>query len=79
MNPVSMGLLYLSPNGGEWAINQTAVDTHVRQLSKQLAKTDSILSWIQTWNSCIGLFFSDTFGKPANWFGPNHFDAIIST
>jgi hypothetical protein len=55
------------------------VDAHVAQLQKQLANCDSILSWIQTWNSCIDRFFSHTFGEPAFCFGRQHVDSILST
>lgn len=37
------------------------------------------MSWIQTWNACMGRFFQDTFGKPANCFGQAHVDAILET
>ncbi|KAL5316014.1 hypothetical protein ACEPPN_016888 [Leptodophora sp. 'Broadleaf-Isolate-01'] len=77
--PVSIGFLYLDPNTGEWLINKKDVDAHVKQLSKQLASSSSILSWVQTWNSCIGRFFSHTFGEPANCFGKTHVDSILET
>lgn len=77
--PVSMGFLHLDPASGDWVINQKEVGAHVKQLSKQLANSTSILSWVQTWNSCIGRFFSHTFGEPSNCFGRGHVDAIVST
>ena len=76
--PVGMGMLQLSDNG-EWAIDQKQVAAHVRQLQKQLGQCNSIISWIQTWNACMGRFFQDTFGKPANCFGQAHVDAILET
>lgn len=77
--PVSIGFLNLDATSGDWIINQKDVFAHVKQLSKQLAASPSILSWIHTWNSCIGRFFSHTFGVPANCFGKAHVDAILET
>ena len=77
--PVSIGFLYLNPKSGEWFINKKDVDAHVKQLSKQLASSTSILAWVQTWNSCIGRFFSHTFGEPANCLGREHVDSILET
>ncbi|KAK0123865.1 hypothetical protein ONS95_008858 [Cadophora gregata] len=77
--PVSIGFLYLDPKSGEWLINKNDVDAHVKQLAKQLANSTSILSWVQTWNSCIGRFFSHTFGEPANCLGMKHVDSILET
>lgn len=79
IGPVNIGFLTLHPTTGSWVINQKDVDAHVKQLSKQLAHSSSILSWVQTWNSCIGRFFSHTFGEPANCFGREHVDAILNT
>jgi hypothetical protein len=76
---VSIGFLTLDPDSGNWVINQKDVFAHVLQLSKQLAAAPSILSWVHTWNSCIGRFFSHTFGVPANCFGKAHVDAILET
>jgi hypothetical protein len=76
---VSIGFLTLDPDSGNWVINQKDIFAHVLQLSKQLAAAPSILSWVHTWNSCIGRFFSHTFGVPANCFGKAHVDAILET
>ncbi|KAF2651391.1 hypothetical protein K491DRAFT_696516 [Lophiostoma macrostomum CBS 122681] len=76
--PVCMGMLQLS-DSGDWTIDQKQVSAHIRQLEKQLGQTTSIISWIQTWNACIGKFFQNTFGKPANCFGQAHVDAILET
>jgi hypothetical protein len=74
---VGMGMLQLSEKG--WTIDQDQVAAHTRQLRKQLGQCDSVMSWIQTWNACMGRFFQDTFGKPANCFGQAHIDAILDT
>lgn len=75
---VSVGFLTLDATG-HWGINQHDVDAHVTQLQKQLSKCSSILSWVQTWNSCIGRFFGHSFGEPANCFGGAHVDSILET
>lgn len=74
---VSVGFLILDCNTGQWKIDQEQVDGHVKQLQKQLAECTSVLSWVQTWNSCIGRFFGHTFGKPAYCFGGRHVNAIL--
>ena len=76
---VFIGFLKIDPESGKWVIMQDQVDAHIRQLQRQLAGCTSILSWIQTWNSCIGRFFSHTFGEPANCLGKPHVDAILDT
>jgi hypothetical protein len=75
---VCMGMLKLSDDG-EWTIDQKQVSAHCRQLKQQLGQCTSIISWVQTWNSCIGQFFQNVFGKPANCFGQAHVDAILDT
>ena len=77
--PVSVGFLRLDPLTGDWVIDKDEVSRHITQLQKQLSNCSSILSWIQTWNSCIGRFFSHTFGEPANCFGRQHVDSILAT
>ncbi|MCJ1254916.1 hypothetical protein MMC24_002732 [Lignoscripta atroalba] len=76
---VSIGFLKLDANTGNWVIDQEQVDAHLQQLQKQLASCNSVLSWVQTWNSCIGRFFNRTFGEPANCFGRHHVDNILET
>ncbi|CAI7612276.1 unnamed protein product [Penicillium pancosmium] len=77
--PVRIGFLMLDISSGEWVIDHSQVDAHVRQLKTQLDQCNSIISWIRTWNSCIGRFFKNTFGEPAYCFGRPHIDAILST
>ena len=77
--PVTIGFLKVDPKLGKWVIDQAQVDAHVSQLEKQLSACDSILAWVQTWNSCIGRFFSHTFGEPAHCLGPDHVDSILKT
>ncbi|KAJ5155200.1 reverse transcriptase [Penicillium capsulatum] len=77
--PVKIGFLTLDAATGDWAIDQSQVVAHVKQLKTQLDKCNSVISWVRTWNSCIGRFFKNTFGEPAYCFGRPHVDAILST
>jgi hypothetical protein len=58
-----MNFLILDPSSGLWTINEEHVQQHVKQLQKQLAGSKSVLEWVNTWNSCVGRFFSYTFGE----------------
>ena len=77
--PVKIGFLSLDPESGKWVIDQKLVVAHVDQLKKQLTDCKSVMSWVQTWNSCIGRFFSHTFGEPAYCFGRDHVDEVLNT
>jgi hypothetical protein len=77
--PVRVGHLCLDPNSGSWEIDREQVEQHMRQLKKQLNECRSVLEWVQTWNSCMGRFFSHTFGEPAHCFGLHHVDSILET
>jgi hypothetical protein len=78
VGPVKIGFLCLDPETGKWVIDQKLVVAHVDQLKKQLADCKSVLSWVQTWNSCIGRFFSHTFGEPAHCFGREHVNEVLN-
>ncbi len=75
---VTFGLLKLDVSG-QWIIDQTLVDAHVIQLQKQLGACTSNISWVQVWNNCIGRFFMQPFGDPAECFGRGHVDSILWT
>ncbi|KAK4242176.1 hypothetical protein C8A03DRAFT_40451 [Achaetomium macrosporum] len=77
--PVKIGFLCLDPLSGKWVIDQKLVVAHVDQLKKQVSESNSVLSWVQTWNSCVGRFFSHTFGEPAYCFGREHVDEVLNT
>lgn len=77
--PVTIGFLTLNADSGNWVINQEQVAAHVEQLKKQLDCCDSVISWIRTWNSCIGRFFTNNFGQPTFCFGRDHVDLILAT
>ena len=76
---VKVGHLSLDPKSGIWKIDREEVDRHLKQLKKQLNRCKSVLEWVQTWNSCMGRFFSHTFGEPAHCFGLHHVDSILET
>jgi hypothetical protein len=75
--PVTVYFLVIDPATGNWVVNKDHVKQHAEQLQKQLGEAKSVLEWVKTWNSCIGRFFSFTFGEPANCFGRPHLDAIL--
>jgi hypothetical protein len=77
--PVTFGFLTLNERTETWEIDQSQVNAHVAQLQKQLNRCESVISWVKTWNSCIGRFFKNTLGQPAHCFGRAHVDAILST
>ncbi|KAF3492418.1 uncharacterized protein GIQ15_01935 [Arthroderma uncinatum] len=77
--PVTINFLTLDPGTGKWIVNKDHVKQHVMQLKKQLDECKSVLAWVETWNSCIGRFFSYTFGEPANCFGREHLDSVLET
>ncbi|KXX73036.1 hypothetical protein MMYC01_210502 [Madurella mycetomatis] len=77
--PVNIGFLSLDSQSGKWVINKKLVKAHVDQLKKQLSECKSVMSWVQTWNSCIGRFFSHTFGEPAYCFGRDHVEEVLAT
>ena len=76
---VGVGFLKFNAGTGDWLIDEAQVYVHLQQLQKQLNGSSSILTWIQTWNSCIGRFFGNTFGEPAYCFGRKHVDVILET
>ena len=76
---VTLGLLKIDEVTSKWAIDQKNLDAHVKQLHKQLDGCDSLISWVQTWNSCIGRFFGNTLGDPAKCLGTEHVDSILET
>jgi hypothetical protein len=77
---IRWGFLYMDPLTGKFVIDQEMVDQHILELQRQLQEKDkSIFSWIQAWNTYAGTFFKTNFGKPANIFGREHVDMILST
>lgn len=76
---IRWGFLKLEPITGRFVIDQDMVDTHIDDLRKQLEdKKSSVFSWIHAWNTYAGTFFKSNFGKPANCFGREHVDMMLS-
>jgi hypothetical protein len=77
---IRWGFLIMDPLSGQFVIDQDMVSTHIAELQTQLSsKSTSIFSYIQAWNTYAGTFFSSNFGKPANCFGRQHVDEMLST
>ncbi|KAK0263373.1 hypothetical protein LTS09_002565 [Friedmanniomyces endolithicus] len=77
---IRWGMLCLNPETGRFEIDQSMVDTHIDELSRQLTdKDNSVFAWIQVFNSYAATFFTTNFGKPANCFGRQHVDNMLAT
>ncbi|KIA75861.1 hypothetical protein HK57_00335 [Aspergillus ustus] len=77
---IRWGMLYLNPESGRFEIDQEMVDTHIKELQRQLDdKEGSVFGWIQAWNSYASTFFTYNFGFPANCFGQAHVDMMLQT
>ena len=76
---VDMGFLKLDESTRTWIIDQENVSAHIKQLRTQLSACTSVFEWVTTWNSCIGRFFTSSFGEPAFCFGRSHLDSILET
>ncbi|KAL2812978.1 hypothetical protein BJX63DRAFT_421499 [Aspergillus granulosus] len=77
---IRWGMLYLNPESGCFEIDQEMVDSHIKELRRQLDdKQGSVFSWIQAWNSYASAFFTYNFGLPANCFGQAHVDMMLQT
>ncbi|TVY84463.1 histone H3, partial [Lachnellula suecica] len=76
---IRWGFLKLEPSTGRFVIDEEMVDNHIDELRTQLeGKKASVFSWIQAWNTYAGTFFKTNFGKPANCFGREHVDMMLS-
>lgn len=76
---IRWGFLKLDPSTGRFVIDEEMVDKHIDDLRTQLEdKKASVFSWIQAWNTYAGTFFKSNFGKPANCFGREHVDMMLS-
>lgn len=76
---IRWGFLVLDASKERFVIDQTQVDQHIEELSRQLSSCQSVFAWVQAWNSYFGRFFTNNFGKPAVCFGRDHIDMAIST
>ncbi|KAJ5301344.1 hypothetical protein N7508_006207 [Penicillium antarcticum] len=76
---IRWGFLVLDGEKGKFTIDQTQVDEHTEELSRQLTSCKSVFAWVQAWNAYFGRFFANNFAKPAVCFGRDHIDMAIST
>jgi len=74
---VTIDFLKIGTSDGSWTIDTAQVDGHIKQLKKQLDECKDILSFIRTYNSCIGRFFGHTFGTPGHCLGHAHVESIL--
>lgn len=49
--PISWGFLKIGSSGA-WTIDDTHVDTHIKELQTQLEACKSIFAWVNAWNIC---------------------------
>lgn len=71
-NPIRWGFLVLSADKGCWDIDEVKLEEHVDEMRVQLDATGSLMSWVRVWNSYMGSFFGNNFGKPAVCLGKEH-------
>lgn len=76
---VRWGFLRLDSQTGRFLVDQSQVDTHIKELTLQLSHCNSIFSWIQAYNAYLARFFTNNFGKPSFAFGRQHVDMMIDT
>ncbi|CAI7628837.1 unnamed protein product [Penicillium glandicola] len=76
---IRWGFLILDAEQEKFIIDQTQVDQHIEELSRQLSSCKSVFAWVQAWNTYFGRFFTNNFAKPAMCFGRDHIDMAIST
>ncbi|KAB8337339.1 hypothetical protein FH972_021638 [Carpinus fangiana] len=80
LGQVRWGMLLLNPETHQFEIDQKMVHKHIHELSRQLQdNSGSVFAWIQAWNTYATTFFTSNFGKPANCFGRQHVDQVLST
>lgn len=76
---IRWGMLYLDKNTGHFTIDRNMVDKHIEELRRQLKdKENSLFAWIRAYSTYAAVFFTTNFGKPANCFGREHLDAMLS-
>ncbi|KAI2469625.1 hypothetical protein F4781DRAFT_393552 [Annulohypoxylon bovei var. microspora] len=77
---IRWGFLKLSSQTGKFEIDQKMVDKHIIDLRKQLQdKRNSVISFIQAWNTYAASFFTSNFGNAANCFGQDHVAQMLAT
>ena len=77
---IRWGFLYLEPATGTFEIDQSIIDIQIEGLRRQLQdERSSIFDWILAWNTYATTYLTTNFGKPANSFGKEHVDKLLST
>ncbi|KAJ9651300.1 hypothetical protein H2198_009422 [Neophaeococcomyces mojaviensis] len=77
---IRWGMIYLDPDNGVFTIDREMVDKHIEELRRQLkVKERSIFAWVQAYSTYASVFFTSNFGKPANCFGREHLDMMLSS
>ncbi|KAL9114856.1 MAG: hypothetical protein Q9227_001099 [Pyrenula ochraceoflavens] len=77
---IRWGMLILNGKTGRFEIDQSMVDHHIAELSRQLkGKENAVFPWVQVWNTYAATFFTTNFGKPANCFGKEHVNNMLTT
>lgn len=77
---IRWGMLYLNDKSGRFTIDSEMVEKHIGELRRQLKdKEKSIFSWIQAYSTYATTFFTSNFGRPANCFGREHLDSMLSS
>ncbi|WFD28476.1 hypothetical protein MNAN1_003487 [Malassezia nana] len=74
-NPVHWGFLTLV-GGGEWQLDQERLERHIREMARQLAYCDSVLSFIHAYNTYMR-FFLNNAGHSAACLGKKHAMTLI--
>ena len=76
---IRWGMIVLDSKSGCFVIDQAMVDKHIEELRRQLKdKERSIFSWVQAYSTYASVFFTTNFGRPANCFGRDHLDMMLS-
>ncbi|TFK67973.1 hypothetical protein BDN72DRAFT_65894 [Pluteus cervinus] len=76
---VRWGFLAFSETEGRLVIAQEDVDTHIKEMKRQLEATKSIFGWVNLYNKYMGFFLRNFGGPPVKCFGQEHVDDVIKT
>ena len=76
---IRWGMIFLDDRVGRFSIDVDMVDKHIEELRRQLKdKERSIFAWVQAYSTYASIFLTSNFGKPANCFGRQHLDMMLS-
>ncbi|KAI9757716.1 MAG: hypothetical protein M4579_003341 [Chaenotheca gracillima] len=76
---IRWGFLRLDSASGRFLIDPEQVDKHIEEIKRQLSACNSVLAFVQAWNSYVDKFLITNFGQTANSFGEAHVDMVIET